>query len=109
MTVQLLFTDGCPSYTHALDNLLTALALERVSTEVELVRMHPGRPLARAFRGSPTILLNGADLDGANAPGTESYYGCRVYLEGPQPMGWPSVHRIREAIQAARRTAPSET
>jgi len=108
MTVQLLFTDGCPSYSHALDNLLTALALEGVPAEVELVRMHPGRKVARAFRGSPTILLNGVDLEGQEAEGRAEFYGCRVYLEGPHPTGWPSVGRIREAIQAVRRAPRSE-
>jgi len=108
MTVQLLFNDGCPSYSHALDNLLTALALEGVPAEVELIRMHPGRRSARAFRGSPTILLNGVDLEGPDAEGRAAYHGCRVYLEGPHPMGWPSVGRIREAIQAARQAPRPE-
>ncbi len=104
MTVQVLYTDGCPSYSHALDNLLEALALERVVAEVEMIKVYPGHRSAPAFRGSPTILLDGVDVEGPPAEGSRSFHGCRVYFEGPQPMGWPSVRRIRDAIRLARAT-----
>jgi len=39
MKVELLYFDGCPTYSQALDNLLRALALERQVADVEMIRV----------------------------------------------------------------------
>ena len=104
MRVELFYFDGCPSYSKALDNLLMALALERVSVEVELIRVRDASDAAaKSFIGSPTIRINGSDVDeGAAAtvqPG--KWRGCRLYVDGDRSLGWPPVERIRDAIRGA--------
>ncbi len=44
------------------------------------------------FRGSPTVLINGEDIEGRNAPESASL-NCRVYENG-----LPSVEEIRNKI-----------
>ena len=39
MNIELYYFDGCPTYTQALDNLMSALTLERVTAEVEMIRV----------------------------------------------------------------------
>jgi hypothetical protein len=101
--VELYYFDGCPSYAKALDNLIHALALEKLPADVEIVRVR-GAADAEAKRciGSPTIRINGVDLDGAEAEALGYSHSCRIYQEGGQRAGWPSVGRIRQAIQRAR-------
>lgn len=102
MTIELYYFDGCPTYTQALDNLIAALALERLAADVQLVRVRGSADAEeKRFPGSPTIRINGADVD--PLPGAERYsYGCRVYEEDGHRVIGPSVGRIRLAIQRER-------
>ncbi|HUF48595.1 MAG TPA: hypothetical protein VMM93_12335 [Vicinamibacterales bacterium] len=103
MTIELYYFDGCPSYPQALDNLIAALALERLPAEVEMIRVRGTTDAeAKCFPGSPTIRINGEDIDVAPADGRGFVYGCRMYEEDGRRAGWPSVDRIRQAIQRER-------
>lgn len=102
MRVELYYFDGCPSYSKALDNLLMALALERVSVEVELIRVRDAADAAaKSFIGSPTIRINGADVDQSSIAQPGKWRGCRLYLDGDRTLGWPPVDQIRGAIRGA--------
>jgi hypothetical protein len=103
MKVELLYFDGCPTYSQALDNLLEALALEREVADVEMIRVRDTADAgAKRFPGSPTIRLNGVDIEGHEVDGLAYAYGCRVYQDGGRRSGWPSVDRIRQAILRER-------
>jgi hypothetical protein len=103
MKVELLYFDGCPTYSQALDNLLRALALERQVADVEMIRVRDAADAdAKRFIGSPTIRLDGVDIEGPATDLQRAFYGCRVYVEGQRNVGWPSVDRIREAIRRER-------
>ncbi len=100
MKTELLYFDGCPSYTQALENLQHALQLERLPDEVEMIEVtDPADADAKRFVGSPSIRIDGIDIDGPVA-GTRGYaYGCRVYTDEGRTVGWPSIDRIRQALQ----------
>ena len=53
----------------------------------------------KRFLGSPTIRINGVDIEGPIAETRGYAYGCRVYTDGGRTVGWPSVEQIRNAIR----------
>ncbi len=105
MKIQLYYFDDCPSYQKALDNLKEALRSQELPQEVEMIPVtSEDDAQAKRFIGSPTIRLNGIDIEGPEAEEKGYGYGCRIYAENGRGGGWPSVERIRQALQAARST-----
>ncbi len=101
--VELLWWEGCPSTDRALAEVRDALA-DLGLDDVE-VRMHEVRTDADAgqtgFVGSPTILIDGADLVPAAA---EEPIGlsCRVYRRRDGRVSpIPDPHDLREALREA--------
>lgn len=95
MKIQLLYFDGCPNVERARAALRDAMAAERIDQAVEEIDVEsPDAPdLARGW-GSPTILIDGADVIGA-VRSTGS--ACRLYADGA-----PSVERIRARLATLR-------
>jgi hypothetical protein len=73
---------------HAATKLLT---FQRVETPEEAERL--------AFRGSPTILVNG--VDPFAEPGTPIGLACRVYRTPAGGDGAPTLSQLTEALEAA--------
>ena len=102
MTVELLWWDGCPSYSEALDQLNQVLRDEGVEAEVELVEVESDEQARRErFFGSPTIRINGED---AIPPDDGEPYSltCRVYLtRAGRVSAIPDPDDLREAVRRA--------
>ena len=62
--MELLWWEGCPSYSEALDDLRAAMAeLGLDPGDVDVRETSPRRrPVERGFPGSPTIRVDGADV-----------------------------------------------
>lgn len=97
--VTLLYFDGCPSWQKA-DERLGALASE---FDLQITHTKVDTPEAAeqfAFRGSPTILVDGRDVF---ANGDEPIgLSCRIYQTPDGPAGSPTLEQLRE--QFAGRT-----
>ncbi len=101
MKIQLYYFDDCPSYQKALDNLKEALRSQELPQEVEMIPVTSAADAqAKRFIGSPTIRINGVDVEGPEAEEKGYGYGCRIYAENGRSTGWPSVERIRYALTA---------
>lgn len=101
--IELFYFEGCPSWERALENLEEAMKLEGVGTPVEKVLVTSGEDAkTERFLGSPTIRIDGVDLDGPEADKREFMFGCRIYPEGDETAGWPSIAVIRRALQHAQ-------
>ena len=98
MDVELLYWDGCPSHPEARELLADVLAANGVEAEI---RMHHVGTVEEArerrFPGSPTIRIDGHDVDpqGADSPPALT---CRVYH---LPDGRVSPIPSREDLEAA--------
>lgn len=100
--VEILYFDGCPNHepAHALATKVAAeLSLEpdlrmvRVADQEEAERLH--------FPGSPTIRVEGVDVD-PHTPNRDAYaLSCRVYTTDHGPTGQPEEGWIRTALLAA--------
>ena len=102
MKAELYYFDDCPFYRQALENLERALQLEQLPDEVEMISVADAAD-AKRFIGSPTIRIDGIDVEGSVAETRGYAYGCRVYTDGSRMVGWPSVDQIRQALQRERR------
>ena len=95
MTVEFLAFEACPLAPRALSHLERAIdqLSSRVNIEINHVDlMHPETSDAMKRWGSPTILLQGRDISGAQ-PGDAN--SCRIY-SGPD--GVLSMHDIVKAL-----------
>ena len=104
MRITLLYYEDCPSHNEALDRLRQVMADEDVGAEVEVIKVETEQQAQRLrFIGSPTILVNGKDID---PPPLDAYYAltCRAYrLEDGRVSPLPSPKMIRRALQAGKK------
>jgi hypothetical protein len=96
--IEILYFEGCPNYMPARDRLRSVLALEGLPEDVIEIEVK-GDSAAKALRfiGSPTIRVNGLDIDIGSRHIVGSCFACRRY-----PGGAPSEEMIRAAIREAR-------
>jgi hypothetical protein len=98
MRVGVRFFEGCPNWRVAEERLREVLAeIGASDVAVELERVDtPEQAQAVAFRGSPTVLVDGEDpfLDEAVPVGLM----CRIYPTPDGAQGAPSVEQLRAAL-----------
>lgn len=103
MKIQFLWWEDCPSHPKAWKRLNQALAELDVEADIERIEVTSDEAAERwHFPGSPTILINGEDID-PNAPELPARLTCRLYHtnEGrPSPL--PSLSMLKRAIIKAQ-------
>lgn len=104
MRVEFLYWEECPSHPEALARLRGVLAEEGLRDEVEVIRIETEEDARRhAFPGSPTIRIDGVDLQPEGVQGA-AMLTCRTYrTEAGRLSPLPTATMIRRALQAARR------
>ena len=98
--IDLLFWEGCPSHPEAEALLRDVLADRAIAADVELreVRTQAEAEELR-FPGSPTIRVDGRDIDAAGASGRPALT-CRIYhLPDGRPSPVPSREQLEEALR----------
>ena len=100
MKIELLYWKGCPSYPEAQELLASVLRERGVEADVELREVTTDEEARELrFPGSPTIRVDGADVDPAGADARPALT-CRIYhLEDGRVSPVPS----REQLEAALR------
>ena len=99
--IELLYFDGCPNHHNAEELLQEVLAEENIQSPIIRVRVEtPEDAVSQRFLGSPTIRLNGEDIDPAEDDGQYSLR-CRVYRINSKLSGVPDKEMIRSALQRA--------
>lgn len=98
--VEFLYWEECPSHERALKMLRDALRMEGTRAEIQICRVDT-EDEARAlhFPGSPTIRINGIDIEGE--PALPVGLSCRAYRVDGKISPVPSVEQLREAIREA--------
>jgi hypothetical protein len=99
--IEFLFWEECPSHPEArrrLQEVMADMGIEAAVEEIEVLTDEDARRLQ--FPGSPTIRVNGADVDPAGASQMGSALTCRIYrLEDGRFSPIPSKEMIRQALQ----------
>jgi hypothetical protein len=102
MQVELLFWAGCPSHPQALADLRSALAEAGLDPESVIVREILTDVAAgeEGFVGSPTIRIDGVDVD--PPAGEPTGLTCRIYRRRDGRVSpTPDPADLRAAIRAA--------
>ena len=97
--VELLYSSDCPSYQPTLELLRAVLAEERLDLDVHSLQIDTIEEARRQrFSGSPTIRLDGRDIEGAMIPPVG--LTCRTYLSPDGTMSpVPGKEAIRKAVR----------
>jgi hypothetical protein len=98
--IELFFWEGCPSHPEAKALLEEVLAARGIDAPIELREVFThDQAVALGFPGSPTIRVDGRDVDPAGAQAPPSLT-CRVYRlpdGGVSPI--PSREQLEEALR----------
>jgi len=96
--IALRYFEGCPNWRLAEARLRRALSeIGAPATEIALERVETPEEAERlAFRGSPTVLVDGRDPFAEEAAPVG--LGCRVYRTERGPEGAPSEAQLRAAL-----------
>ncbi len=103
MVVELLYIDDCPNAEALLPLLRRLMDDAGVKESVTQQRITSGREaVAKRFLGSPTVRVDGVDVD-PDAPGRADYgMQCRVYRTPSGLRGTPAKSHIRQALTVSR-------
>ena len=102
--VEILYFDGCPNHESARALVERVAAELRVEPAIELVEVVD--PVAAAdlrFLGSPTIRVDGRDVEPGADERHEFVLACRVYRSEHGLAGQPDEAWIREALTETAR------
>ncbi len=99
MRAQVLYFAGCPNHKPAVDLARQVAAELGLAVEVQEVEVSSGDDVAALrFLGSPTIQVQGLDVEPAARLRTDYGYSCRMY----DGRGVPSRETMAEALAEAR-------
>jgi MerT mercuric transport protein len=102
MKIEILYFDDCPNHRPAVERVHEILAEERISAPVTEVKV-ADLPAAQrtGFLGSPTIRVNGLDVEPAARAARDYGVMCRTYEVNGRREGLPSRDMLRKAIREA--------
>lgn len=92
--VEVLYFDGCPNHDRLIERVGHLLAREGRSADIVLREIADDAQARRErFLGSPTVRVDGRDIDPGAADRTDYGLKCRLYrsrdgLTGLPPDGW---------------------
>ncbi len=101
MNIEVLYFKGCPTYKTAESNARRALNELSKSGEITLVEITQETAEENKFLGSPTVRVNGVDVDPLAKGATDYGIKCRIYHTFEGLKGWPDVQMIKKAIKKA--------
>jgi hypothetical protein len=102
MKIEVLYFDGCPNHQPAVERVQQLVREEGVSAEVLEVNVSDESIARRVgFLGSPSIRVNGLDVEPEARTVHEYGMMCRTYAVNGRREGLPSNEMLRQAIREA--------
>lgn len=102
MRVDFLYFEGCPAHEGYLPHLRALLAELARGTEPNLRRIESeDEAIAERFLGSPTVRVDGVDVDPGAAGRTDYGLKCRLYAGDGQLMPAPPDQLVISALRNA--------
>lgn len=96
MKIDVLYFEGCPNHHPTVERVREVVAELGVEANVREVDVGPqDDPAQLKFLGSPTVLVNGQDIDPTQRDGVSYGFSCRTY----DGAGMPSKQMIQNAIR----------
>lgn len=105
MTVELLYLPNCPHHYEALDLVRDVLKIEGITAELMETRISDYQEaIERSFPGSPTLRVNGRDVEDVDCAQLAVGFACRTYRVDGISRGVPPRAWLVRAVRAARAT-----
>ena len=102
MRIEVLYFDGCPNHKPAVARVQELLREEGVSAEVLEVNVSDASIAQEVgFLGSPSVRVNGLDVEPEARTAREYGMMCRTYSVDGRREGLPSREILRQAIREA--------
>jgi hypothetical protein len=99
MRIELFYFDGCPNHQMLLPHLGELLEQAKVSSAVELVNVPDDAAAQRErFLGSPTLRVDGQDVEPGAELRTDFGLKCRLYCTPEGFAGIPPDDWVLEAL-----------
>jgi len=99
--IELLYVEGCPSAAEA-EALLGRVLREEGRATAPVVKIAvetPAQAVATGFLGSPTVRVNGRDIEPARADEPGGAMSCRLYRTDQGERGVPPEALLRAAVR----------
>jgi len=103
INIVILFIEGCPGFSSVTDNIKDIIDEEAVDTDITLMLIETLEDARRLqFTGSPTVRINGRDVD-LNMKNIKDYgLRSRHYYVNGKKLNYPSKSMIRDAIKKVK-------
>ena len=102
MKVEILYFSGCPNHPPAVDRVREVLTQEGAPAQMIEVEVNDAATAQRmGFLGSPTIRVNGLDVEPSARTADAFGLTCRTYVEDGRRTGIPPSEWIRTAVREA--------
>ena len=106
MTIEFLYFDRCPNHEKALTTLKEVFSDAGMKDEIQIIRIQRQEDVVKyCFIGSPSIRIDGKDLEVAEDESTEYSMRCRRYKNGDTMNGFPSKELIRKNLSSIQGTS----
>lgn len=100
--VEILYFEGCPNHSVAAERVQKVLREEGVSATISEVNVSDqARATQLRFLGSPSVRVNGVDVEPSARSSRDYGMVCRTYVAGNLREGAPSLAMIRTAVLEA--------
>jgi len=105
MLVEILSFQGCPNADLTQERVCHALEAEALAAEISEIEVATPEEAQRLrFLGSPSVRIDGIDVEPEAVARNAFGLMCRTYRQGDSVEGTPAVSLIRAAIRRVRKT-----
>ncbi len=105
--VEILYFDGCPNVDLAVARARAAAVAAGASVDLRMVPVEGEAEAQRQrFIGSPTVRVDGVDVEPSARARTDFGMQCRVYSVGDRLEGAPPVRWVKAAMLGEPGEAP---
>src|SRR5437588_7621844 len=106
MEIEVLYFDGCPNHGPAVQLLRDVLAEQEIQATISEVNVRDSDEAQRiGFLGSPSVRVNGVDIDPSARLSRECGMMCRTYTVNGRREGTPSREMVLQVILSAQSRA----
>jgi hypothetical protein len=100
--IEVLYVRDCPHYQETLALVQRVRAELGIDTELRTTLIVDRAAAEQArFAGSPTVRVDGHDVEPGSEPATEYLLGCRLYRLEHRFTAQPEERWVRDALQRA--------
>jgi mercuric ion transport protein len=108
MKIEVLYFDGCPNHRLTREQVKDGLRQENLAAEVVEVNVpDQATALSLSFLGSPTVRVDGLDIEPSARLSKDFGLMCRTYSDGGKQVGVPPLDLISAALRDAKKVQPA--